>query len=403
MIDMNRSKSFDYQTYVLFFLWTIGLISTFVRLVVGERIELTPIILAIALIDIFFNLGKTNGTFNKFSYQVLSLILIFYGWLIFSNVYSPSMEFKYEKTISFVANIIFFIYPFFIKRINFDLLIRLYCIIVLPMSAYFVYMNSILWSIRSAQTELFMEIRGTYLTFGMHLGILFLMLLYHKKNIILKILTFSLLVATSARGPLIFLLLVIGLNYLADRKTSLFNPKAILRSIGVLVGLIALYFFKRDTINSLLESSFSRFGSLAGGEDASALERVHRLSFAFYQPFEDLATFIFGNGIGSFGILFEKMDKRSYPHNILLECFFELGIIGLILFIILFVVVSRKLSFKQNVFGLLFLFTFLNAMKSNSMSDIWILFGTMGGIVAMHAKLLNYKNLKIDHKKDLKI
>jgi len=399
---MIRSKTFDYQTYILFFLWTIGLISTFVRLVVGERIELTPIILAIALIDIFFNLGKTNGTFNKFSYQVLSLIFIFYGWIIFSNVYSPSLEFKYDKTLNFVANIIFFIYPFFMKRINFNLFIRLYCIIVLPMSAYFVYMNSILWSIRSAQTELFMEIRGTYLTFGMHLGILFLMLLYHKKNILLKILTFSLLVATSARGPLIFLLLVLGLYYITTRKAALLGYKSMLRIIAVSIGLVGIYITKRDSINSLLENSFSRFGSLVGGEDASALERVRRLNFALYQPFEDLLTFIFGNGFGSFGILFEKMDKRSYPHNILLECFFELGIVGLLLFMILFAIIARKLSFKQNVFGLLFIFTFLNAMKSNSLSDIWILFSTMGGIVAMHAKFPRYQNLEINHKKDLK-
>lgn len=379
---MGIFRSSNYQTYILFFLWTIGLISTIVRLIVGERLELTPIILALALVDIFFNLGKTNGTFNKFSYRVLSLIFIFYGWLIFSSVYSPSMEYKYEKSLYFVANIIFFIYPFFIKKINMNLLIRLYCIVVLPLSVYFVYMNSIVWSIRSVQTDLFMDIRGTYLTFGIHLAILFLILLYYKKNIILKIITLSLLVASSARGPLIFMLLVSGMYYVSKRRTNLLDPKSALRSIVAFIALMAIYIYKSDTINSLLGSTFLRFGSLIGGQDASSLERVDRLNFAFYQPFENLLTLIFGNGIGSFGILFEKIDRKSYPHNILIECFFELGIIGLFLFLIIFIVTFRKISFKNDVFGLLFIFIFLNTMKSYGITDLWILFSVMGFIVA---------------------
>ncbi len=380
---MINSKTSNYQTYLLFFLWTIGLISTIVRLFVGERLDLTPWILIIVLVDIIINISKRNWKFNYFSYHVSVLILIFYGWLIFSNAYSPSPSYKFDKTLSFIANIIFFIYPFFIKKINFNLLIKLYCLIILPLSAYFVYMNSIVWSIQSAQTAAFMNIRGSYLIFGIHLGILFLMLLQQNKNIILKIITFSLLVASGARGPLIFTILVILIYYIKERKLIVFNPKSMFRVIFVLMGLTGIYFYKRNTINSLLEKSFSRFGSLAGGDDGSSLERVHRLNFAFHQPFEDLFTFIFGNGIGSFGILFEKIDQRSYPHNILLECFFELGIIGLILMLILFMLVFKKISFKENIFGLLFVFVFLNAMKSSNITDLWILFGTIGGMASM--------------------
>ncbi len=393
---MDDLKASSYQTYILFFSWTIGMISIMVRLFV--KIELTPYILIIALFDIFLNLKKKNHNFNKFSYHIFTLIFIFYGWVVFSNAYSPSLSYKFDKTLFFIANIVFFIHPFYIKKIDFNLLIKLYTFIVLPLSAYFVYMNSIVWSVSSASTELFMSIRDSYLIFGMHLGILFLLLLYFKKNVLLKILTLSLLIATGARGPLLFLFIVIFLYLIAERKIKLLNPTNILRFIFLTFIIFIVYYLYASKIDPLLNSTFKRFGSLLGGDDKSALERVYRLRFGFNQPFEKLSTFLFGNGNGSFGILYEKIDQRSYPHNILVECFFEYGIIGLFLFLFLFISISRKISFKNNVFGLLFIFAFINAMKSSGITDLWILFSFMGGLTAMNASLSKQKALILNHK-----
>lgn len=382
-VDMEQVNVRNYQTYILFFSWTIGLIAVMIRLFV--KIELTPIILGIALLDIVYNLRRENDNFSKFSFQIIFLIFIFYGWLIFSNIYSPSLSYKYDKTIFFIANIIFFIYPFFIKKINFELLIRLYCIIILPLAAYFDYMLSIVWKVKSSSTELFMNIRDAYLVVGLQLGILFLLLLFFKKNIFLKIITFLLLLATSARGPLIIMMIVTLIYLISENKIKILNPKMIIRSVMLVFGLFFVYYFKADAINNLLQSTIIRFGSLVGGEDASALERVFRLKFAIYQPFEKLSSFLFGNGIGSFGLLYEKIDHRSYPHNILIESFFELGMVGLLIFLSLFVAIFHKISFKENVFGLLFLFIFLNAMKSSNITDLWMLFSFMGGIVSLYA------------------
>jgi len=390
---MGRLSTSNYQTYILFFSWTIGLIAIMIRLFV--KIELTPIILLFAVLDIVFNLKRKNDNFNKFSYHIIFLILMFYAWLFVSTAYSPSYSYKFTKAINFIANVIFFIYPFFIKKINFHLLIRLYCIIILPLAAYFDYMLSIVWKVRSAGTELFMNIRDAYLVVGLQLGILFILLLYFNKHIILKVITFGLLLATSARGPLIFLILVSLIYLVSENKIQILNPKYILRSVAVLVGLSVIFYFKAENIGAIFENTIKRFASLLGGEDGSSLERVYRLSFAFNQPFEKLSTFFFGNGFGSFGILYEKIDKRSYPHNILLECFFELGIIGLVLFLLLFITIYRKISMRKNVFGLLFIFAFLNAMKSANITDLWVLFSFMGGIVAMNAGQMHQNRMHV--------
>tara|TARA_R110002167_G_scaffold129337_18_gene312235 strand:+ start:1618 stop:2349 length:732 start_codon:yes stop_codon:yes gene_type:complete len=231
-----------------------------------------------------------------------------------------------------------------------------------------------------------MNIRDAYLVFGIQLGILFLLLLYYKKNIILKVITFSLLLASGARGPLIFAILLSIVYLISQKNIQSISPKIILRTIFAMVGLFFIYYLNANKLGALLESTLRRFGSLVGGEDRSALERVYRLNYAFNQPFEKLSTFLFGNGNGSFGILYEKFDKRSYPHNILVECFFELGLVGLAIFLILFLSIFRKISFKENVFGLLFLFAFVNAMKSSGITDLWILFSFMGVIISLKAK-----------------
>lgn len=382
---MNQLSNKNYQTYFLFFSWTIGLFSMAVTMFFHIEVELTPIILAILAIDILFNLKKTP--FKNFSilfYRFFILLFIFYGWLIFSNAYSPSLEYKFEKSFKFIINIIFFVYPFFVRKINFNLLIRLYVIFVLPISAYFIYLLSIVWIINTKQTQNFLDIRSSYLSIGIHLGILFLLLLFYKKNIVLKVLTFFLLVASSARGPLLFTIITsIVYLYSKDLK-QFFKGSNIFKIVGVGVGLTIFYLYKPNLINSLLANTILRFTSLGSGVDKSSMERIERLEMAFYSPFEKISTFIFGHGVGSFGVLFDKIDQKSYPHNIFLESFFELGIIGLILFAMLFLIVFSKLSIKSNVFSLLFLFMFLNAMKSSSIIDLWLLFSFMGGVILMY-------------------
>lgn len=380
---MEQVNKANYQTYILFFSWTSSLIAAMARPYI--RLELAQIVLPIVLIDIALNLRRQNPKLNRVSYHFISLLFILYGWLIFSMAYSPSLSYKYDKTFFFVANIVYFLYPFFIKKINFELLIRLYCIIILPLSAYYDYMLSIVWKVKSNETALFMNIRDAYLIVGGHLGILFLLLLFYNKNIYLKIITLILLIATSARAPLLFVILIFLFYFISNLKIQPVKPKTIIRTSVVAFSLFIVAIYKADAINNLFSNAYKRFGSLAGGADGSALERINRLKFAFYHPFEKVTTFFFGNGIGSFGLLYEKVDKRSYPHNVLLESFFELGMIGLVLFLIIFINVFRKISFKENAFGLLFIFLFLNAMKSSNITDLWILFSIMGGIVSSYA------------------
>jgi O-antigen ligase len=67
------------------------------------------------------------------------------------------------------------------------------------------------------------------------------------------------------------------------------------------------------------------------------------------------------------------VDGRGYPHNIILEIWFELGLIGLFLFL-LFAMSSfiYKISKESKTSWIIFLYIILNLLKSNSLVDIRI-------------------------------
>jgi O-antigen ligase len=378
----------NYQSYILFFAWTASVISVISRLY--SSLDLVVLALFAVIIDVIINLKKIRTEIRFDFYKYLSLLLIFYGWILFTNAFSESQVYKFEKSLNFLANVIFFIYPFFIKKINFSLIIKLYTIVVVPLTIYFIYMKSILWSQTTDATTLFMNIRGSYLVFGLHMGIYCLMLIYFKKNIFLKIFAFFLLLACSARGALIFTILTTIIYLYSNNSLQKVKPSIIFKISALISICFITYFFFNNKIDSLLKTSISRFDSLVGGEDGSSLERIHRMEFAIYQPFENLSTFLIGNGMGSFGILYEQTDKRSYPHNIFLECFFEYGLIGLLIFLCFFILIFKKISFKKNIFNILFFFVFLNTLKSSSITDLWLLFSFAGGLISLN----NFKKLQ---------
>jgi len=76
----------------------------------------------------------------------------------------------------------------------------------------------------------------------------------------------------------------------------------------------------------------------------------------------------FGYGFGSFGLLYTGEDVRFYPHNIILEVFVELGIIGMFMFILL-IYHGFKSHSTTNIFFYLFLIAFINAQFSGDLAS----------------------------------
>jgi len=389
-----RLKDYNYQNFILVFLW----LSPIVKFLVGTYIldiNWTGLAMVFAVIDIFF-IGFTHKvTFSKKSLELIFIILLIYGFLVFSLIYAQSsISYKYTKVINFTPSLIFFFYPLFMKRINLSLIIKIYIIFLIPSSAIFIYLRSILWVFDNPLVEAFMEIRRQYLTIGFHLGVLFLLLYYYKSFGLIHFLVLALLFGSSARGAFLFTFIIIFL-ILATNKIHIINDyfklnkKRLFRIFLFLLFFIMILFIFKDKILEIFQTAITRFSKLTSGDDVSSQSRIEKMLFALNQPFESIMTFLFGYGIGSFGILFGNSDVKMYPHNLFLEAFFELGIIGVMLFFILNIIVFKNLSFKTNIFSFLFLFAFLNAMKSNSLIDLWMFFSFAGCLTLKKEKIFN--------------
>jgi O-antigen ligase len=140
----------------------------------------------------------------------------------------------------------------------------------------------------------------------------------------------------------------------------------------------------------LMENSIERLITLKeseGGGD-SAYSRVLYSRFAIdkinQKPF-------LGYGIGSFGFEYNNIDELDYPHNIFLEVWFELGIVPIILFLLLFYLIYQQIRIGESAWSLALYFYFLlNLLKSSSLVDIRIVTGFFAlFILAKSAKILN--------------
>lgn len=365
---------------------------------------LTAILLIAALFFNIYNKG-IRLKINKIYLYSSTLILFFYLWMIISLIYTPSTNYAYVKTFYFLTNILAFIYPIIIKDFNYKTFIKYFIITVLIFSIFFLKNYSKILSLyRSGGTQII----GLYLVLGTLLGIALMLLITTQKSIFsqkyidysLAILSVILLFLMGARGPLIFsfglLVLYFILRILKNVRKKI-NIKILLTvaisSIIALFLAVIFYFYNRQKIEPFIERSTSRIeimmnSSVNNSVNGSVKVRVDQLNFTLNKIFENPESFFIGHGIGSFNLLYKGEDGRGYPHNIFLEVWFELGLIGELLFLSFFILILFRKPTNYYISIWLILYILLNMAKSNSLIDIRTYFA----FFAMY--LISTKNIK---------
>lgn len=97
-----------------------------------------------------------------------------------------------------------------------------------------------------------------------------------------------------------------------------------------------------------------------------------------------LSDLIFGHGLGSYSYLNSGDDIRDYPHNLLLEVVYELGLIGFLVLISIFaypILISKKFNTKigTDPFMVAFIFYIFNSLFSGDLlsNTQWITFACL--------------------------
>ncbi len=112
---------------------------------------------------------------------------------------------------------------------------------------------------------------------------------------------------------------------------------------------------------------------------------------------------ILGHGTGAFAVDRGGQDRREYPHNVILELLYEQGLVGAIIISLFLWLIFRRWRQASRIVhlyeldietfqivhisGLVFLFTFTQAMKSGDINDARFMFFCAGLVVAAFSQV----------------
>lgn len=349
---------------------------------------------------------------SKQNSNSMILLLLFFIWIVTSMLYTPSEEYSFDKTLLFITNIIAFYIPLSIPSFNVKKVFQIICVAVPIFTiAYLFLMYQYQTNIDVKET--YRQISGLYLFCGVLLGINIIVLFTSKKTIfnnkttsnLLLLLSVVLMFLLGARGPMLFTFFCIIIylilqaykklknNFVTIPKFKFSRTNTIYIVTSVLLVLTTIITFQEEVF-VLLRRSMVRLdlilGSNSTGEMGGSVNvRIEQISLSFNLIFSNVYNFFFGYGIGSYGILENGVDGRAYPHNVFLEIWVELGLVGLILLMAFLINIITKKNTNQFIHGVLILYLILNMLKSNSIVDIRIYFS----ILAMYS-LSQKKNHK---------
>lgn len=400
---------------LLFTLYLLsGIAKVFLKFFIGDtfaEIFNTTLIFAALLVlvggfqgfkSIYF---KNKLYFARGSLLSITLLLLFYLWMIQSLLYTVSPQYCFTKTFLFLTNVVAFLFPLTYKDFDFQRFVR-----------YFVYIGSLFivlyLSLVPRSYSAFMsenlEISGKYLDIGylaaLDVLLLTLLLPHLEMKRWLKLafigVNLAAVVITGARGPLVFMIVVLFMYVL-------FTPKALSRFLGrlnmkkILIIAVSIIILVVGLYNTLvkyaenIERNLDRLSLVTDVQSSSLSVRFSQIFFAVDKIFENAFNFLFGSGIGSFGILYAREDVRLYPHNIILETWFELGAIGVIILLLFFLFYIKKIKPNSPSFYI-FLYLLLNSLKSSSLVDLRVMFGVFAclAVFANHREYEEYREIK---------
>lgn len=155
-----------------------------------------------------------------------------------------------------------------------------------------------------------------------------------------------------AGAAAIYLFLILCLIYNSlNQKSKFLNPKSLLL-ITLIIGLplLILLFQPANFVNRI--SSLEQIAVGSPIEDGSITSRVTAYKTAWLGGWEKP---LLGHGLGSFQFAGGELTQSlKYPHNIFLEFFYEMGLIGIVLLILILLLIL--ISIKKYGFWLLSLY-----------------------------------------------
>ena len=382
---------FPLYALLLVFFVSSGFVKSFFKAANFIELDVTILSMVFLMLLSFFLLIRYRIKVEQL--VIIILFILFLSTYSISALYTTSESYYINKLFALTGLIFSFVFGFLsTKEVRSDFF-KLYPIFsMLAVSIYFILTFS------NLSAEALKDFSGNSLVTGEMLGASILM--FYFSNIRYKyaliLLSFSVMIALGARGPLLFSLII--LFFIALNNFHKFNFK-IPVSLGILV-ILAAFIIGSNKDNELsssvvktLTDGFSRF-ELLFSEDKGA--SINSRAVMITKTLEHIdKNILFGTGVGSFGVEIYGKDFRAYPHNVPLEIWFESGVLAF-LFFNLFVLTVIVYLLKNGSFLLLSLlvYQYLNMNKSSSLEELRLFFLVAGFSLVLvnekEKKCINY-------------
>lgn len=354
--------------------------------------NLTLVSLLLCIFILLFDVLKSRLqlSLDKDAKVFLIALFAFVLWLTITSQWSASPEFWAKKIGLFMLPFFACIYPFLLPKFDVQTFFRRFFEVSFVTCLLFLYFYPRIRLGLMADSGMDLQsYKPVYLGVGWIAAVNILLVVAVRNNSVLfklfKLAFFAgTLFLTSARGATLFCAIVI-MGW-AVIKTALFvygmqiHRRVLAMLLVSFLSIVAIIpqgiALSGDAIK-VVELSLSRFERLINASESSNESvRVNHILFVSDKIEKNP---IFGNGLGSYGKLKTGLDEQHYPHNIFLEVWFEMGIIGLLIYVfILSAAVIKGILSKQWGVLVCVIYLILNTLTAGSYSENRFLFAFMG-------------------------
>lgn len=367
-----------------------GILKASMTLLGFAIVDLTLLSLLLYTSYFLYHIATQKIFFSREKILFIIFTLLFYSFNILSLLWAKHMDLGLHKfTLSIIPLYIVLTFPFF-SDFNFNRFCKIFIIFSILSSFIFLvfsiqYRLGIMESADNAE-----RVKTLYLTIGGVLSIAILMLITNKGIILnfkksLTLFFFLVLFVSAARGPLVFLILVLLIYYWQSLVVKflggvslLLDKERLLNKVGyfvfftmILAFLITISPSISGEAEKIFYGSLERILQLFGDDKGDSIGYRYTMINLTLAGIEE--SFLFGVGYGNFSPAILSEIKYYYPHNFILEVWVETGLVGLFLCIVFVLYPFFGRGLEPTILFIT-LFLLLNALKSFSLAENRVLF-----------------------------
>lgn len=348
-------------------------------------VDLTGLTIIFIVVYLVFNWKSLRFKINKRTWHIIMSFLALWVWILFSSSYTSSGQPAISKSFLMITNFIPIIFLTVYQQFNIDLFLKIFSYAILI--AAFIFLPIFFYLLNIGYNGEMRTFIGGYLSIGLYIGMACIVNLTSRKfklvrdsrNIYLNFLFGGIMLSLGARGPLVILVLcycLYLLSHFVSKPRYVLKRKhlySILCAVAIsIMSLIIIDIYTDGAVELLINRTIGRLMNL--GEDTSSLEREDFIIRSLQVISSSVNNFLFGTGIGSFVQECYGYDDVGSPHNIILEVWLELGMVGVVLIGILFYSFLYGNKKKYYVSGFVIIYIICNLMKSHSLPELRIPF-----------------------------